>query len=682
MFLKPDNTKDGEKLLEFLYDGNIEKLKKFLTKKKNPISTVNYCDQNGQTPLHKIIRETKIKNRKEIVEFLIQQQASCSQKDKDEWTPLHCACYCPSSPENRQIIELLLQQPGIQVNVSNADGNTPLHYFCRNYNDPSCDTLFELFRKKGVNVNATNFNLETPLFNTVWKNGLLMARLLIDAGINVDKQNKNKETVLHWAARLGNLELASLLIEKGANPELDSGNGTPIEYAKAEGHTEIVKRAKEILQKKKKEQALTEWLKDIGLEKYASYLLKEEFDLDSLPLMSEDDLKRLDIPTGPRLKILNAVKESQQLKKSKKSSISAPSADFSVPSMANVIDFEDLKLGDLLGKGYFAEVRKATWNGTDVAVKILYRETFSNKNEMELFYKEVEILSKLRFPYIVQFIGLCVGDHKCIVTEYMADGSLHSLLHSDQSDELLHDPELQLSIALDIARGMNYLHTHKPPILHRDLTSKNILLDSKHAKVADFGLSREQGIGEMTSSVGALPWVAPEVFKGAAYSMSGDIYSYGVILWEIFTGKDPQGDVAPLVHAQRVAFEKFRPNIPNSIPPHIRQLIQNCWQDDAVSRPKFEEIIHILSDSVTPEAEVMGYLDSDALAKARVQGQMQYSNSNTTTTTTTNNQDSSEEESEESDGEEEWEKKLRLAAEGKTAPQNDSLSEETDSDDD
>eukprot|EP01099_Mayorella_cantabrigiensis_P000837 TRINITY_DN1356_c0_g2_i5.p1 TRINITY_DN1356_c0_g2~~TRINITY_DN1356_c0_g2_i5.p1 ORF type:complete len:573 (+),score=151.87 TRINITY_DN1356_c0_g2_i5:542-2260(+) len=559
-------------------------------------------------------------------------------------------------------------------------------------------------KKKGVNVNATNINQETPLINAVLKNGLRMAKLLIQAGVNVDAQSKTKDTALHWAARMGNLELSSLLMEAGADPELQGGDGTPIQCAKQGGHHEIVKRAEEITKKKKKEKALIEWLKDLGLEKYARNLLKEEFDLDSLPLLSEDDLKKLEIPTAPRLKILNAVKESQK-QKAKKSNFSSSSSSsltppssmtssasdqFNFPSMATVIDYEDLKLGDLLGKGYFAEVRKATWNGTEVAVKKLYRETFSNKNEMELFYKEVEILSKLRFPYIVQFIGLCVGEHKCIITEYMADGSLHSLLHSsDQNEELLQDREFQLSIALDIARGMNYLHTHKPPIVHRDLTSKNILLDSKHAKVADFGLSREQGIGEMTSSVGALPWVAPEVFKGAPYSMAADVYSYGVILWELFTGKDPHGDSAPLVHAQRVAFEQFRPPIPSSIPPHIRTLIETCWQTEPTKRPKFEDIIHLLTDSAVPEAEVMGYLDSDSLAKARADMQKQMNSSGQSNSSHFSNSSSSSppeeedlsEESEEDSDEEEWEKKMRLAKEGRTvAPVVDDLSEETDSD--
>jgi len=155
-----EKNKEGEKFAELLAEGQFEKIKRFLLKKKNSLSIVNYVDSNGQSGLHKIIKETKAKNRKDIVEFLISEKVSCSQKDKDGWTPLHCACYCPNTPENYKIIELLLTQDTVQVNVTNDDGNTPLHYFCRNFYDQSCESLFRLFIEKGADVNITNKNLK------------------------------------------------------------------------------------------------------------------------------------------------------------------------------------------------------------------------------------------------------------------------------------------------------------------------------------------------------------------------------------------------------------------------------------------------------------------------------------------------------------------------------------------
>ena len=142
---------------------------------------------------------------------------------------------------------------------------------------------------------------------------------------------------------------------------------------------------------------------------------------------------------------------------------------------------------------------------------------------------------------------------------------------------------------------MNYLHGLNPPVLHRDLTSKNILLDGKIAKVADFGLSKEkEAAATMTASVGALPWAAPEVFKGALFTEAADTYSYGVILWELWSGKDPQGDFAPLTYANKVAHEGYRPLMPSHTPNPIKDLIVRCWDADAKMRPSFDEILKYL----------------------------------------------------------------------------------------
>lgn len=142
---------------------------------------------------------------------------------------------------------------------------------------------------------------------------------------------------------------------------------------------------------------------------------------------------------------------------------------------------------------------------------------------------------------------------------------------------------------------MNYLHGLNPPVLHRDLTSKNILLDGKIAKVADFGLSKEkEAAATMTASVGALPWAAPEVFKGALFTEAADTYSYGVILWELWSGKDPQGDLAPLAYANKVAHESYRPLIPSHTPVAIKELIVRCWDGDPKKRPSFDEILKYL----------------------------------------------------------------------------------------
>jgi len=190
-------------------------------------------------------------------------------------------------------------------------------------------------------------------------------------------------------------------------------------------------------------------------------------------------------------------------------------------------------------------------------------------------------------------MGVCLDRHdKIIVMEYMEKGSLH---------ELLRRAPLNISkihkIAKEIAFGMNYLHGEN--ILHRDLTSKNILL-SKHmeAKVADFGLSKMKVADAQTYSytMGSVAWMAPEVIANARnFTKSSDVYSYAILLWELWTGEDPcPRDVAPVNLANKVLHDDYRPQIPLHVPVPWQDLIRVCWQKESNERPTFESVLKLL----------------------------------------------------------------------------------------
>ncbi|KAL6077559.1 Serine/threonine-protein kinase STY17, variant 2 [Balamuthia mandrillaris] len=190
-----------------------------------------------------------------------------------------------------------------------------------------------------------------------------------------------------------------------------------------------------------------------------------------------------------------------------------------------VLSYDDLAFEEELGAGFFGIVYKGrlyhnNHNGgnaeqqhSTVAIKKITRQTFRNENEIQLFKKEFEILAKLRHDHIIRFIGVGIseatGEH-CIVTEYMAGGSLRQYL--DHSFESLTET-MRRSIARGVASAMKYLHNHEPKIIHRDLSSSNILLDEDPhmAKISDLGLARflDAGSGMMTCAVGALAWMAP-----------------------------------------------------------------------------------------------------------------------------------------------------------------------------
>ncbi|KAF2074573.1 hypothetical protein CYY_004119 [Polysphondylium violaceum] len=283
-------------------------------------------------------------------------------------------------------------------------------------------------------------------------------------------------------------------------------------------------------------------------------------------------------------------------------STSGEGASTALQLSAFYIRYNEFKFGQIIGEGYFGEVRKATWKGAVVAIKVLHRNSFRNTDNTEenVFLKEVAILSLMRHPNVLQFLGVCSeANVNCIVTEYMGGGSLDRLIQ-DRYFLFVNKPEFAWKICLDIAKGMFYLHDWKPnPILHRDLSTKNILLDESFstAKVADFGLSREQGF-EMTASVGFLPFQAPEVFIGELYTPKADVYSFGILVWCIISGEQPNQNLQPLKMAHLAAYENYRPPIPTNLASPLWQplvnLAQMCWKAIPEERPSFGFILEFL----------------------------------------------------------------------------------------
>ncbi|PNX74450.1 serine/threonine-protein kinase CTR1-like protein, partial [Trifolium pratense] len=177
----------------------------------------------------------------------------------------------------------------------------------------------------------------------------------------------------------------------------------------------------------------------------------------------------------------------------------------------------------------------------DVAVKILMEQDFHAERFKE-FMREVAIMKHLRHPNIVLLMGAVTQPpNLSIVTEYLSRGSLYRLLHRPGAKEVL-DERRRLSMAYDVAKGMNYLHKRNPPIVHRDLKSPNLLVDKKYTvKVCDFGLSRLKANTFLSSksAAGTPESMAPEVLRDEPSNEKSDIYSFGVIMWELATLQQP-----------------------------------------------------------------------------------------------------------------------------------------------
>ncbi|XVE84390.1 hypothetical protein DITRI_Ditri17bG0008700 [Diplodiscus trichospermus] len=243
----------------------------------------------------------------------------------------------------------------------------------------------------------------------------------------------------------------------------------------------------------------------------------------------------------------------------------------------------------------------AKWNGTKVAVKILDKDSYSDPESINAFKHELTLLEKVRHPNVVQFVGAVTQNiPMMIVSEYHPKGDLGSYL---QKKGRL-SPSKALRFALDIARGMNYLHECKPdPIIHCDLKPKHILLDNGGLlKVAGFGLLRLSKISpdkaKLAQTGGHVDssniYVAPEIYKNMIFDRSVDAYSFGVMLYEMIEGVAPFHPRPAEEAVNLMCIEEMRPQFKTksrSYPPDLRELIEECWDKEPVVRPTFSEII-------------------------------------------------------------------------------------------
>eukprot|EP00252_Welwitschia_mirabilis_P013493 TRINITY_DN2967_c0_g1_i2.p1 TRINITY_DN2967_c0_g1~~TRINITY_DN2967_c0_g1_i2.p1 ORF type:complete len:803 (+),score=144.44 TRINITY_DN2967_c0_g1_i2:233-2641(+) len=251
------------------------------------------------------------------------------------------------------------------------------------------------------------------------------------------------------------------------------------------------------------------------------------------------------------------------------------------------IDPSELRSGVRVGIGSFGEVYRGVWKGTDVAIKILLEQDLTAEN-MEDFYNEISVLCRLRHPNVILFLGACTRPpHLSLVTEYMHLGSLYHLIHtSGQGNKLSW--RRRLKMLLDICRGMMCIQ--RMNVVHRDLKSANCLVD-KHwrVKICDFGLSRimvDVPIKDLKAA-GTPEWMAPELLRNEPFTDKCDIFSFGVIMWELTTLKRPWVGVKPMKVVYAVGHEGARLDIPEG---PIGKLISDCWAEDPNSRPGYEDI--------------------------------------------------------------------------------------------
>lgn len=266
-----------------------------------------------------------------------------------------------------------------------------------------------------------------------------------------------------------------------------------------------------------------------------------------------------------------------------------------------VIRNDDLEEIRELGSGAYGSVFHGKWKGSDVAIKRIKASCFSGKpSERERlisdFWKEALILSSLHHPNVVAFYGVVrdgPGETLATVTEFMVNGSLKQFL---QKKDRTIDRRKRLIIAMDAAFGMEYLHGKN--IVHFDLKCENLLVNMRDpqrpvCKIGDLGLSKVKQKTLVSGGVrGTLPWMAPELLSGKSKMVTEkvDVYSFGIVMWELLTGEDPYTDMHCASIIGGIVNDTLRPQIPSWCDPEWKSLMESCWSSDSKERPSFSEI--------------------------------------------------------------------------------------------
>ncbi|XP_026164893.1 mitogen-activated protein kinase kinase kinase 21 isoform X2 [Mastacembelus armatus] len=273
-----------------------------------------------------------------------------------------------------------------------------------------------------------------------------------------------------------------------------------------------------------------------------------------------------------------------------------------VPSSPVQIPFSELVLEEIIGVGGFGKVYRGTWKEQEVAVKAARQDPDEDITATAGSVKqEAKLFSMLQHPNIIKLEGVCLEEpNLCLVMEYARGGTLNRALTGRRIP-----PHILVNWAVQIARGMHYLHEEAVvPIIHRDLKSSNILLlekienddiGRKTLKITDFGLAREWHKTTKMSAAGTYSWMAPEVIKSSLFSKGSDVWSYGVLLWELLTGEVPYRGIDGLAVAYGVAVNKLTLPIPSTCPEPFAKLMEECWDQDPHVRPSFSCILEQLS---------------------------------------------------------------------------------------
>ncbi|XP_006775985.1 PREDICTED: serine/threonine-protein kinase TNNI3K [Myotis davidii] len=581
---------------------------------------LNYRTENGLSLLHLCCI---CGGNKSHIRTLMLKGLRPSRLTRNGFTALHLAVYKDSA----ELITSLLHS-GADIQQVGYGGLTALHIATI----AGHLEITRLLLKFGADVNVSGEVGDRPLHLAAAKGFFNIAKLLMEEGskADVNAQDNEDHVPLHFCSRFGHHDIVKFLLQSDSEVQPHVVNiygDTPLHLACYNGKFEV---AKEIIQISGTESLTKENIfsetafhsactygKNIDLVKF---LLDQNVvsinhqgrdghtGLHSACYHGHIRLVQFLLDNGADMNLVACDPSRSSGEKDEQTCLmwayEKEKADVlllraGLPSHFH-LQLSEIEFHEIIGSGSFGKVYKGRCRNKIVAIKRYRANTYCSKSDVDMFCREVSILCRLNHPCVIQFVGACLNDPSqfAIVTQYISGGSLFSLLHEQKR---ILDLQSKLVIAVDVAKGMEYLHNLTQPIIHRDLNSHNILLyEDGHAVVADFGESRFlQSLDEdnMTKQPGNLRWMAPEVFTQCTrYTIKADVFSYALCLWELLTGEIPFAHLKPAAAAADMAYHHIRPPIGYSIPKPISSLLMRGWNACPEGRPEFSEVVTKLEE--------------------------------------------------------------------------------------
>jgi tRNA A-37 threonylcarbamoyl transferase component Bud32 len=394
---------------------------------------------------------------------------------------------------------------------------------------------------------------------------------------------KEGDTLFHIAVKKNNLDLLSMLVKMALSLKMDPAflrNNMEIAYSNSKTVLEVAN--------------------EMGNQKIISLLNKNPLQnsVESQESSSQLGFSWLGVSSLvnyiPGYSTVTSYMWGSQIPNSNASSSSTSliQSDGQI-TISVAIPYSSLTIGKKLGSGGFGDVFKGEYQYSDVAIKCLKVKDLK-EGDIDEFKRETTLMAKLNSPHTIRLYGACFeSPHYAIVMEYMPKGSLFDVLQSAQP--LMW--KIRYQIGIDISVGVAYLHSQS--IIHADLKSLNVLLDDTfRAKVSDFGLSKlKLSTSAVTlmgpSNGGTTRWMAPELFEEEAKTTkASDVYSYGIVLWELgsrqipFFKKAPKNEQVP-----RLLEKGMKEDITKDTPPSMAKLIGRCWDRRIEQRPTMDETV-------------------------------------------------------------------------------------------